>query len=141
MAEALAKNESFSMTLTGKLDDISQALPKDFNKARFVQNALCLVNTKPELVKDFGQTQVMAGLLRGAMLGLDFFNSECYLVGYGKTLNYQTSYRGQLKLIRKYALNPVKTIYAEIVRENDLFETGIEKNQRFVTFKPIPFNN
>jgi len=142
MAEALAKAEgSFSVTLTDKLDGITEALPKDFNKARFVQNALSLVNTKPELVRDFGQTQVMTGLLRGAMLGLDFFNNECYLVGYGKSLNYQTSYRGQQKLIKKYAINPVKNIYAELVREGDTFDTGIEKNQRYVTFKPKPFNN
>lgn len=142
MANAITKTEgSFSVTLTDKLEGISQALPKDFNKARFVQNALSLVNTKPELVKDFGQTQVMTGLLRGAMLGLDFFNNECYLVGYGKSLNYQTSYRGQQKLIKKYAINPVKNIYAELVREGDNFETGIEKNQRYVSFKPIAFNS
>lgn len=142
MANEIAKSEnSFSVTLTSKLDGITDALPKDFNKPRFVQNALSLVNSKPELVKDYGQAQVMAGLVRGAMLGLDFFNSECYLVGYGKTLNYQTSYRGQQKLIKKYALNPVKNIYAEIVREGDNFDSGIEKNQRYITFKPIPFNN
>lgn len=142
MSNEITKTEnSFSVTLTSKLDGITDALPKDFNKPRFVQNALSLVNSKPELVRDFGQAQVMAGLVRGAMLGLDFFNSECYLVGYGKTLNYQTSYRGQQKLIKKYAINPVKNIYAEIVREGDNFDSGIEKNQRYITFKPIPFNN
>ena len=142
MANEIAKSEnSFSVTLTSKLDGITDALPKDFNKPRFVQNALSLVNSKPELVKDYGQAQVMAGLVRGAMLGLDFFNNECYLVGYGKTLNYQTSYRGQQKLIRKYAINPVKNIYAEVVREGDTFDSGIEKNQRYITFKPVPFNN
>ena len=142
MANAVTKNDaSFSVTLTDKLDGITDALPKNFNKPRFVQNALALVNKKPELVKDFGQAQVMAGLLRGAMLGLDFFNNECYLVSYQKTLNYQTSYTGQVKLIKKYALNPVKNVYAELVREGDVFETGIEKNQKYVTFKPLPFNN
>ena len=124
MSNEITKTEnSFSVTLTSKLDGITDALPKDFNKPRFVQNALSLVNSKPELVRDFGQAQVMAGLVRGAMLGLDFFNSECYLVGYGKTLNYQTSYRGQQKLIKKYAINPVKNIYAEIVREGDNFDS------------------
>lgn len=144
MAEAVATtkkaDKSYSMVISEKLDSITEALPKDFNKARFVQNALSLLNEKPDLAK-FGQAKIMAGLMRGAMLGLDFYNHEAYLVPYASDLQYQTSYIGQQKLIKKYSLRPVKEIYAEIVREDDFFETGIENNKRFVTFKPKPFNN
>lgn len=143
MAEALAKKEdtkNFSLVMTDKLDSIQDALPKDFNKARFVQNALSLLNEKPELAK-FGQAKIMAGLMRGAMLGLDFFNKEAYLVGYGSDLQYQTSYIGSQKLVKKYSIRPVRNIYAELVREDDFFETGINENKRFVTFKPKAFNN
>lgn len=135
-----AENKTFSVAIMDKLDNISEALPKDFNKARFVQNAIALLNDKPDLAK-FGQPKIMAGLMRGAMLGLDFFNKEAYLVGYGSELQYQTSYIGSQKLIKKYAIRPVKNIYAELVREDDVFETGIEANKRFVTFKPKAFNN
>lgn len=143
MAEAIVKNDekkNFSVVITDKLDAIQDALPKDFNKARFVQNALSLLNEKPDLAK-FGQAKIMAGLMRGAMLGLDFFNKEAYLVGYGSDLQYQTSYIGAQKIIKKYAIHKVKNIYAELVREDDLFETGIEANKRYVTFKPKMFNN
>lgn len=143
MAEALAKKEdtkNFSLVMTDKLDSIQDALPKDFNKARFVQNALSLLNEKPELAK-FGQAKIMAGLMRGAMLGLDFFNKEAYLVGYGSDLQYQTSYIGSQKLVKKYSIRPVRNIYAGLVREDDFFETGINENKRFVTFKPKAFNN
>lgn len=143
MAEAVVKkaeNQNFSIVITDKLDAISEALPKDFNKARFVQNAIALLNEKPDLAK-FGQQKIMAGLMRGAMLGLDFFNKEAYLIGYGSDLQYQTSYIGSQKLIKKYAIHKVKNIYAELVREDDVFETGIAANQRYVTFKPKPFNN
>lgn len=143
MAEAIVKNDekkNFSMVITDKLDAIQDALPKDFNKARFVQNALSLLNEKPDLAK-FGQAKIMAGLMRGAMLGLDFFNKEAYLVGYGSDLQYQTSYIGAQKLIKKYAIHKVKNIYAELVREDDVFETGIDANKRYVTFKPKAFNN
>lgn len=133
-------NSQFSVVLSEKLDGIASALPKEFNKARFVQNALSLLNEKPELAK-YGQAQILAGLTRGALLGLDFFSKEAYLVAYGNQLNYQTSYIGAQKLVKKYAINPVKNIYAELVREGDFFETGIEKNQRYVTFKPNPFSN
>ncbi len=148
MANAVAETKrtapeskkNFSLVLTEKLDGISTALPKEFNKARFVQNALSLLNEKPELAK-YGQTQILAGLTRGALLGLDFFNKEAYLVAYGNQLQYQTSYIGAQKLVKKYAIKPVKNIYAELVREGDLFESGIEKNQKYVTFKPNPFSN
>ena len=143
MSETVVKKEetkSFSLVMTEKLDTIQDALPKDFNKARFVQNALSLLNEKPELAK-FGQVKIMAGLMRGAMLGLDFFNKEAYLVGYGSDLQYQTSYIGAQKIIKKYAIHKVKNIYAELVREDDVFETGIEANKRYVTFKPKAFNN
>ena len=143
MANAVAKSEDnsqFSLVLTEKLDSISSALPKEFNKARFVQNALSLLNTKPDLAK-YGQAQILAGLTRGALLGLDFFNNEAYLVAYGSQLNYQTSYIGAQKLVKKYSIRPVKNIYAELVREDDDFDTGIYENKRYVTFKPKPFNN
>ena len=144
MAEAVATtkkaDKSYSMVISEKLDSITEALPKDFNKARFVQNALSLLNEKPDLGK-FGQAKIMAGLMRGAMLGLDFFNREAYLVGYGSDLQYQTSYIGAQKLVKKYSIKPVKNIYAELVREDDVFETGIEANKRYVTFKPKVFNN
>lgn len=142
MAEAAKKEETknFSLVIKDKLESIEGALPKDFNKTRFIQNAIALLNEKPDLAK-FGQTKIMAGLMRGAMLGLDFFNKEAYLVGYGTELQYQTSYIGSQKLIKKYALHKVKNIYAELVRQDDLFETGIEANKRYVTFKPKPFNN
>lgn len=135
----LADNKTFSMVVTEKLDNISAALPKDFNKARFVQNAIALLNEKPDLQK-FGQTQILSGLLRGATLGLDFYNHECYLVGYGSQLQYQTSYIGQQKVLKKYSIRPVKDIYAEVVREGDEFSTQIVNNEKSVTFKPLPFN-
>lgn len=141
MAEAITKaNTNFSLAITEKLDSITEALPQNFNKARFVQNAIALLNEKPDLAK-FGQPKIMAGLMRGAMLGLDFYNHEAYLIGYGSDLQYQTSYIGAQKLIKKYAIHKVKNIYAELVREDDVFETGIVENKRYVTFKPKAFNN
>lgn len=142
MANAVAKSENanFSLAINNKLDSLGEALPQGFNKPRFVQNAIALLNEKPDLAK-FGQTKILAGLMRGAMLGLDFYNHEAYLVPYGTDLQYQTSYIGSQKLVRKYSLRPVKNIYAELVREGDFFETGIEHNRRYFTFKPNPFSS
>ena len=137
--EIAKTQKSFSVALTDKLDSVSDALPRDFNKARFVQNALSLMNDNPDLAK-YGQPQLIAGLMKGAYLGLDFYSKECYLIPYGSKLNYQTDYRGEMKLAKKYSIRPIKNIYSEIVREGDEFETGVQNNQRYVTYKPLPFN-
>lgn len=136
----VAEKQSFSVALTNKLDSVSEALPKDFNKARFVQNALALVNDNPAIAK-YGQTKIMAGLLKGAYLGLDFYSKECYLVPYGNDLNYQTDYRGAKKLAKKYSIRPIKDIYAKLVREGDEFEEVIVNGEQGINFKPKAFND
>ena len=141
MAEtAVATQDTFSGALTVKLDGMKAALPKDFNQARFVNNALALLNDTPDLAK-YGQQQIMMGLLRGATLGLDFYSKEAFLVPYGNKLQYQTSYTGSVKLAKKYAIRPIKDIYAKIVREGDEFEETITNGEQTIRFKPVPFND
>ena len=140
VAEKKENNSNFSIVLADKLDSVSDALPKDFNKARFVQNALALVNENPNIAK-YGQQKIMAGLLKGAYLGLDFYSKECYLVPYGNDLNYQTDYRGAKKLAKKYSIRPIKDIYAKLVHEGDLFEEKIIGGEQSFDFKPKPFND
>lgn len=137
---AVAEENKFSVVLSNKLESVSEALPKDFNKARFVQNALALLNDNPALQK-YGQTQLMAGLLKGAYLGLDFYSKECYLIPYGNQLNYQTDYRGAKKLAKKYSIRPIKDIYAKLVREGDVFEEKIISGEQTFDFKPVAFND
>ena len=140
IVEKKENNSNFSIVLADKLDSVSDALPKDFNKARFVQNALALVNENPNIAK-YGQQKIMAGLLKGAYLGLDFYSKECYLVPYGNDLNYQTDYRGAKKLAKKYSIRPIKDIYAKLVHEGDLFEEKIIGGEQSFDFKPKPFND
>lgn len=140
IVEKKENNSNFSIVLADKLDSVSDALPKDFNKARFVQNALALVNENPNIAK-YGQQKIMSGLLKGAYLGLDFYSKECYLVPYGNDLNYQTDYRGAKKLAKKYSIRPIKDIYAKLVRDGDLFEEKIIDGEQSFDFKPKPFND
>ena len=134
------QKQTFSLALTEKLETVNEALPKDFNKTRFVQNAIALVNENTNLQK-YSQQQIMSGLLKGAYLGLDFYSKEAYLIPYGNQLNYQTSYLGAKKLAKKYSIRPIKEIASKIVREGDLFEETIVGDESSFTFKPKPFNN
>lgn len=127
--QVATQKQSFSVVLTGKLDSVAEALPKDFNRSRFVQNALALINDNPQLQK-YSQSQLMAGLMKGAYLGLDFYSKECYLVPYGNQLNYQTDYRGAKKLAKKYSIRPITDIYAKLVREGDFLRKLLKMENR-----------
>jgi len=122
------------------LPSISEALPDGFNKSRFVQNTMALLAEHPDL-KKYEQAKLVPGLLKGAYLGLDFFNKECYLIPYGSELQFQVDYSGMQKLIKKYAVRPVKEIYARIVREGDEFSEEVKDNEDIINFKPKSFND
>lgn len=134
------EKQTFSLALTDRLESVSEALPKDFNKTRFVQNAIALINDNPNLQK-YAPNQLICGLMKGAYLGLDFYSKEAYLVPYGSQLNYQTGYLGAKKLAKKYSIRKIKDIGSKIVREGDFFEETGEGGNTSYIFKPKPFNN
>lgn len=140
MTEAKKEVMSFSESLTNKLVSVEEALPKDFNKTRFVQNALTVINENPSLAKS-NPAQLQLGLLKGAYLGLDFMSKEAYLIPYGNSVNFQTSYQGEKKIVKRYSVRPIKDIYAKVVREGDEYENTIINNEPHITFKPVPFSN
>jgi len=124
------------------------ALPKDFNQTRFLQNCMTvLIDIKD--IENINPQSVSRTLLKGAFLGLDFFNKECYAIPYNrkegtqwvKDIQFQTDYKGERKLARKYAQRPVKDIYAKLVREGDLFEEEVKNGEATINFKPLPFND
>lgn len=144
MANEVATKDTFSVSLTNDLESQKAALPADFNIPRFVQNSLALLNgndTLADFAKKHGTAQIKQGLLRGAYLGLDALNSEMYLVPYGSQLNFMPSYKGMVKLAQKYSTRPIKSIYAKVVRDGDVFEEVIEHGEPSINFKAVPFNS
>lgn len=130
----------FSEQLTDKLTEVAEALPKDFNKTRFVQNCVALMNDHPELAKA-NRAQVIACLLKGAYLGLDYMQKEAYPILYGNTLQFQTSYKGEVKFVKRYSIRPILDVYAKIIRNGDKFTETIVNGQQGFTFEPVPFSN
>jgi recombination protein RecT len=142
--EVTTQKPKFSVALTEELNLQRDALPRDFNITRFVNNSISLLNgneTLAKFAKQYGTDQIKMGLMRGAYLGLDALNNEMYLVPYGSTLNFMPSYKGMIKLCIKYSARPINTIYAKIVREGDEFCEEIVNGQPSITFRPKPFNN
>lgn len=130
-----------SVMLSERLDmeSVNGGIPKDFNKARFVQNALALVNSNIDYSK-YAPEQIISGLLRGAYLGLDFMSKEAYLIPYGPQLNYQTSYLGERKLVKRYSTRKIKDVCARVIREGDVLEEKIVRGEPSFDFTPKPMN-
>ena len=127
--------------LESSLAKQAEALPKDLNKSRFLQNCMTVLQDGNQDFSKCEPATVVRTLLKGAFLGLDFFNGECYAIPYGGKCNFQTDYKGEIKLAKKYAKNPIRDIYAKLVRKGDFFEEVIANGQQVINFRPMPFNS
>ena len=123
------------------------AMPEGFNKDRFVLNCITLIR---DMLKDKKKRDNLDGIsadsialcmIKGAFLGLDFLSGECYAIPYGKEMNFQTDYKGEIKVCKKHSIQPIKDIFAKVVREGDLYDEGVDDGKQKLTFKPLPFNN
>ena len=88
------------------------ALPEKFNKQRFLQNCMTVLQDGQADFSKCEAPTVVRTLLKGAFLGLDFFNGECYAIPYGNQCQFQTDYKGEIKLCKRYSSNPIQDIYA-----------------------------
>jgi recombination protein RecT len=129
-------HKSLMALLTSK----QEAMPKDFNQTRFLQNCMTVLQDTYNIEK-CQPISIARTLLKGAFLGLDFFQKECYAIPYGDGLQFQTDYKGETKMAKKYSIRPIKDIYAKVVREGDFFEEEIKDGQQVVNFKPLSFND
>lgn len=118
-----------------------KAVPEGFHKERFALNCVAVLKEKLKDWNNIDTGSIVAAFAKGAYLGLDFFNGECYAIPYGGSVQFQTDYKGEIKLCKKYSKNPIKDIYAKNVRNGDLFEERIEDGKQTITFKPVPFSN
>lgn len=149
MAEEVKENKFLTLIeqdLTATLLQKAASLPKNFNQTKFAQNCVTALQSIQDIEKIEPITVVQA-LMKGAVLGLDFLNRECYLICYknkdtGKhEVNFQTDYKGEKKLVKLYSVKPVKEINTELVKEGDFFEKKYVDNKKIINFQPKPFND
>lgn len=139
-----------STQLNTLLQEQINAFPKDFNQSRFLQNCITVLNDTKDIEK-CTSLSVARTMIKGAYLGLDFFRKECYPIPYevyknGQPtgvfeLNFQTDYKGEVKLVKKYSQEPLRDAYAQLVREGDELDIQIEGGKQILNFKPILFND
>lgn len=132
---------SLTNNLAATLDAVSTSLPKDFNRDRFIQNAIAVVNKNLDLLK-YNQNELLTCMANASFLGLDFMNQEAWIVPYSGHVQFQIGYKGACKFAKKYSIRPLSDIYAKEVKKGDELEYGInEKNEPYLHWKPVPFND
>ncbi|MEK8133130.1 RecT family recombinase [Paenibacillus filicis] len=126
--------------LDALLEAKHDALGQGFNKVRFIENCKSYL---PEVknIERHSSDLIAATLFKGAVLGLDFLGRECHVIADGKGVQFQTDYKGEKKLAKKYSVRPVLDIYAKNVREGDDFREEIMEGKPSVYFQPLAFNN
>lgn len=107
------------------MPEVKRALPSVITPERFTRIVLSAISNNPDLQKCTPQS-FLAAMMNAAQLGLqpNMPTGEAYLIPYKNkgTLEcqFQIGYRGLVALA--YRSGQVKTVYAEVVRENDEFE-------------------
>lgn len=139
--------QAITQNLKADLEAKKEALPKGFSRDRFILNTSAMLKAQLrdyETAKKFAiisYTSIISCFEQAAFLGLDFFNGECYAIPYGKSLQFQTDYKGEIKLCKAYSTNPIRDIFAKVVRQGDEYLEEVIDGDQTITFKPIPFNN
>lgn len=116
------------------------ALPKDLNQIRFLENCMTVLQETNDIEKCHPMS-IARTMLKGAILGLDFFWGECYAIPYAGELTFQTDYKGEMKLAKKYSMNRIKDIYAKVVHEGDDLSVGVHEGKQYLNFIPVVFND
>ncbi len=139
--------EQIKTGITKQLSDHQKALPNGFQKERFALNCVTMIqdmmrdSKKRDSLSKVNSATIPLCFMKGAMLGLDFYNGECYAIPYGNEMKFQTDYKGEIKLCKKYSKNPIRDIYAKVVREGDEFYEEVNGGDQNIYFRPQPFNN
>ena len=56
-------------------------------------------------------------------------------------LTFQTDYKGEIKLCKRYSKNKIKDIFAKVVRQGDFFMEEVDGGKQNVQYRPKPFSN
>ena len=134
---------SLMKTLTEKKD----AMPPGFYQQRFALNCITVIrdmmkdNKKKENLMTVDINSIVLCMIKGAYLGLDFLNGECYAIPYKGEMKFQTDYKGEIKVCKRFSDDPIKDIYAKVVREGDVYDEGVNGGIQQINFKPVPFSN
>ena len=120
-------------TLEKMADKFTEALPKQMDVNKFISVAKLTLNKNPKLVQA-DKNSLMQTFMRAAQDGLYLDGKEAAAVQYGNSVQYIPMVEGIIKVLHNSGL--IKTICAEVVYENDLFDYELGTKPQ-LTHKPL----
>ena len=119
-------------TIEKMADKFREALPPTMDEFKFISVAKLTLNKNPRLV-EADRNSFLQTLMSAAKDGLYLDGREAAAVQYGQHINYLPMVEGVIKLMHNSGL--IKTISAEVVYENDLFDYELGTAPK-ITHKP-----
>ena len=120
-------------TLEKMADKFTEALPRQMDVNKFISVAKLTLNKNPRLLQA-DKTSLMQTFMKAAQDGLYLDGKEAAAVQYGQSVQYIPMVEGIIKVLHNSGL--IKTLCAEVVYENDLFDYELGTKQH-ITHKPL----
>ena len=120
-------------TLEKMADKFTEALPRQMDVNKFISVAKLTLNKNPKLLQA-DKNSLMQTFMRAAQDGLYLDGREAAAVQYGQSVQYIPMVEGMIKVLHNSGL--IKTISAEVVYENDLFDYELGTKPQ-LTHKPL----
>jgi len=120
-------------TLEKMADKFREALPPTMDESKFISVLKLTLNQNPKLLQA-DKNSLMQTFMRAAQDGLYLDGREAAAVQYGQSVQYIPMVEGVIKVLHNSGL--IKTLCAEVVYENDLFDYELGTKQH-ITHKPL----
>lgn len=123
-----SKANSLKALLANAKKEIEAALPKHLTPDRMMRIALTEARKTPKLL-ECDQASFLGAVIQAAQLGLEPGSAlgQCWLIPYGKEVNFQIGYKGMLELAMRS--EKVSHVSTRAVHEGDTFEWEFGLNE------------
>ena len=133
MTQSISPLVAMQGTLEKMADKFTEALPRQMDVNKFISVAKLTLNKNPKLLQA-DKTSLMQTFMKAAQDGLYLDGKEAAAVQYGQQVNYIPMVEGVIKVLHNSGL--IKTISAEVVYSNDLFDYELGTAPK-ITHKPL----
>jgi recombination protein RecT len=133
MTSSISPLVAMQGTLEKMADKFTEALPRQMDVNKFISVAKLTLNKNPKLLQA-DKTSLMQTFMKAAQDGLYLDGKEAAAVQYGQSVQYIPMVEGIIKVLHNSGL--IKTISAEVVYENDLFDYELGTAPK-ITHKPL----
>ena len=133
MTQAITPLVAMQGTIEKMSPKFMEALPKHMEVNKFISVLKLTLNKNPRLVQA-DQNSLMQTFMKAAQDGLYLDGKEAAAVQYGQSVQYIPMLAGVIKVLHNSGL--IKSICAEVVYENDLFDYELGTAPK-ITHKPL----